>query len=171
MRRRNAAAEETAVTTDINDRVLLDIENGVATLTLNRPNALNALDPALADALSAGLSRCEEDDAIRAVVLRGAGENFMAGGDIKMFAGLLNEPDGPRRGYFERLIHQVHASILIMRRMPKPIVASVRGAALHVARLDAAAIVRPLGRRRGGLAHACGKFTVATVATAAPAWR
>jgi 2-(1,2-epoxy-1,2-dihydrophenyl)acetyl-CoA isomerase len=117
------------VTTDINDRVLLDIEDGVATLTLNRPNALNALDPALAEALAAGLSRCEEDDAIRAVVLRGAGENFMAGGDIKMFAGLLNEPDGPRRGYFERLIHQVHASILIMRRMPKPIIASVRGAA------------------------------------------
>jgi enoyl-CoA hydratase/carnithine racemase len=80
MRRRNAAAEETAVTTDINDRVLLDIENGVATLTLNRPNALNALDTALAEALSAGLSRCEEDDAIRAVVLRGAGDNFMAGG-------------------------------------------------------------------------------------------
>jgi 2-(1,2-epoxy-1,2-dihydrophenyl)acetyl-CoA isomerase len=117
------------LTTDINDRVLLDIENGVATLTLNRPAALNALDTALADALAAGLMRCEEDDTVRAVVLRGAGDNFMAGGDIKMFGALLNEPSGPRRGYFERLIHQVHDSIILMRRMPKPIVASIRGAA------------------------------------------
>ncbi|WP_247881106.1 enoyl-CoA hydratase/isomerase family protein [Skermanella sp. TT6] len=117
------------MTTDINDRVLLDIAGGVATLTLNRPGALNALDTKLAEGLSAGLSRCEEDDAVRAVVIRGAGDNFMAGGDIKMFSALLAESSGARRSYFERLIHQVHESIVILRRMPKPVVASVRGAA------------------------------------------
>ncbi|QQP89724.1 enoyl-CoA hydratase [Skermanella sp. TT6] len=124
-----AARKGHALTTDINDRVLLDIAGGVATLTLNRPGALNALDTKLAEGLSAGLSRCEEDDAVRAVVIRGAGDNFMAGGDIKMFSALLAESSGARRSYFERLIHQVHESIVILRRMPKPVVASVRGAA------------------------------------------
>jgi 2-(1,2-epoxy-1,2-dihydrophenyl)acetyl-CoA isomerase len=115
--------------TTINDRVLIDITDGIATVTLNRPQALNALDTAMAEALPAALSRCEEDPAVRAVVLRGAGDNFMAGGDIKMFGALLKEPDGPRRAYFERLIHQVHYSILLLRRMPKPVVAAVKGAA------------------------------------------
>ena len=112
-----------------NTHVSIEIDGGVATVTLNRPEALNALDTAMAEGLYAALARCEDDAAVRAVVLTGAGDHFMAGGDIRMFAGLLNEPHAVRRVYFEKLIHQVHAAILLLRRMPKPVIASVRGAA------------------------------------------
>lgn len=112
----------------INDRVLLDIVDGVATITLNRPAALNALDVALAEGLGAACARCEDDAAVRAVVLRGAGEAFMAGGDIKMFATLFQDVPLARRAFFERLVQQVHAGIVVLRRMPKPVIASVHGA-------------------------------------------
>lgn len=113
----------------VNESVLLDVEGGVATVTLNRPDALNALDLPMAEGLAGAMARCEEDAAIRAVVLRGAGSAFMAGGDLKTFAALFGEPRGSQRAFFERLIQQVHQGILIMRRMPKPIVAAVHGPA------------------------------------------
>lgn len=112
----------------INDRVLVDIADGVATVRLNRPEALNVLDASMTEALAAAFARVEADDTARAVVVTG-GETFMAGGDIRMFAALLQERQEAQRAYFERLIHQVHATILMMRRMPKPLVAGVRGAA------------------------------------------
>ncbi|HSK39902.1 MAG TPA: enoyl-CoA hydratase [Arenibaculum sp.] len=115
--------------TEINDSVLLDVADGVATVTLNRIQALNALDALMVEGLYAAFAKCEEDAAVRAVVVRGAGEVFMGGGDIKMFATLLNEPRGAQRSFFERMIHQVHQTVVLMRRIPKPIVASVRGPA------------------------------------------
>jgi len=111
-----------------NDSVLLDLDGAVATLTLNRPQALNALDLAMTDALRATTERVEGDPAIRAVVLRGAGNHFMAGGDIKWFNTMLDIPAGERRARFERLISDVHGSILRLRRMGKPVIASVHGA-------------------------------------------
>jgi 2-(1,2-epoxy-1,2-dihydrophenyl)acetyl-CoA isomerase len=113
----------------VNESVLLDVEDGVATVTLNRPEALNALDLIMAEGLAGAMARCEDDPAIRAVVLRGTGPAFMAGGDLKTFAALLGEPRGTRRAFFEQLIQQVHQGILAMRRMPKPIVAAVHGPA------------------------------------------
>ncbi|HZH29058.1 MAG TPA: enoyl-CoA hydratase [Azospirillaceae bacterium] len=111
----------------MNDRVLMEIDGGVATLTLNRPQALNALDRAMTDAIAAAVARCEMDPGIKAVVLRG-GEHFMAGGDLKEFVGHIQSPAADRRTVFESLIHEVHASIETLRRMPKPVVAGVRGA-------------------------------------------
>jgi 2-(1,2-epoxy-1,2-dihydrophenyl)acetyl-CoA isomerase len=113
--------------TDLNDRVRLDLSGGVAVVTLDRPEALNALDAPMAEGLYAALARCEADEAVRAVVLRGAGGAFMAGGDVKMFAALLDEPGASPRAFFERLIHTVHQSILLLRRMPKPVVAAIHG--------------------------------------------
>lgn len=112
-----------------NDTVLLNIEGGIATLTLNRPQALNALDLAMVDGLRDATERVESDDAVRVVVLRGAGAHFMAGGDIKWFHGLLDTPEAERRKQFERLIEAVHSSVIRLRRMPKPVIASVQGAA------------------------------------------
>lgn len=112
-----------------NDTVLLDIDGGIATLTLNRPQAMNALDLAMSAALRDATEQVEHDAAVRVVVLRGAGAHFMAGGDIKWFHGLLDAPAAERRSRFERLIAEVHGSVLRLRRMGKPVLASVQGAA------------------------------------------
>ncbi|MDD5248773.1 MAG: enoyl-CoA hydratase [Rhodocyclaceae bacterium] len=112
-----------------NDTVLLDVADGIATVTLNRPQALNALDLAMSAALRDVTERIESDAAVRAVVLRGAGAHFMAGGDIKWFHAMLDTPAAERRARFERLIAEVHGSVLRLRRMGKPVVASVQGAA------------------------------------------
>ncbi|WP_321804099.1 enoyl-CoA hydratase/isomerase family protein [Burkholderia sp. BCC1993] len=110
--------------------VLLDIHasTGVATVTLNRPTALNALDYTLTECLRDAVGRVEFDDEVRAVVLQSAGEHFMAGGDIKTFHATLRQPPDERRRLFERFISDVHESIIRIRRMEKPVVASVRGA-------------------------------------------
>ena len=108
--------------------VLLEIDGAIATVTLNRPEALNSLDLAMTSGLRDVTERLESDAAIRAVLLRGAGEHFMAGGDIKWFHAALDRPDDERRHMFERLLAEVHASVTRLRRMAKPVVASVQGA-------------------------------------------
>ena len=108
--------------------VLVAREGGVATLTLNRPKALNALDRELTLALQQELLSVEKDEGIRCVVLRG-GEHFMAGGDLKWFKSLSDgKSPAENRAQFEGFIHEAHAIILCLRRMPKPVIASVRGA-------------------------------------------
>ena len=108
--------------------LLTDVDQSVATITLNRPKVLNALDGALADALHRALAEAERDAAVRCVVLRGAGGHFMAGGDLKLFFGELDRPPAARREHFERFVQRVHPIVQLLRRMPKPVVASVDGA-------------------------------------------
>lgn len=109
--------------------ILLTVEGTVATVTLNRPAARNALDEATARLLLDALLKVEQDDAVRVVVLRGAGEHFAAGGDVKTFARLLREEIPERRqAILEELVGVVHEGVLALRRMPKPVLASVRGA-------------------------------------------
>ena len=104
-------------------------EGGVRTLTLNRPKALNALNRELTLALRDAVFAAEQDRAVRCLVLRG-GEHFMAGGDLKWFHEQVAQADpAALRVQFEGFIHEVHAMILSLRRMPKPVLASVRGAA------------------------------------------
>src|SRR6266480_6263660 len=110
-------------------QVLTEAGQGIATITLNRPAALNALTPQMMEGLIDATARAERDDEIRCVVIRGAGENFMAGGDVKSFHKSLTED---RDAYLRRREMQVvaaHQLIYQLRRMPKPFVVSVRGAA------------------------------------------
>jgi len=105
------------------------IEGGIATVTLNRPQALNALNGAMTEGLTAALQAVERDDAVRCVVLRGAGDHFMAGGDIKFFVDQFAQKTGEdRRQTFEAFVHAVHPVIRSLRRMRKPVIASVHGA-------------------------------------------
>jgi 2-(1,2-epoxy-1,2-dihydrophenyl)acetyl-CoA isomerase len=108
--------------------VLVEREGAVATITLNRPEALNALNRELTLGLRESLFSMEVDETVRCVVIRG-GEHFMAGGDLKWFKS-MSEGRSPaeNRVQFEGFIHEVHALIVSLRRMPKPVVASVRGA-------------------------------------------
>ncbi len=112
----------------MNDTVLLSRDGPVATLTLNRPDALNSLDHAMIDALVAHTATVAADDSLRVVVLRGAGRHFMAGGDIRSFAERLSEPPATRSEGFSRMIGRLHAAIEHLHRMPHPVVGCVHGA-------------------------------------------
>jgi len=68
--------------------VLLSFEAGVATLTLNRPEAANGMNITLMQALHAAILRCHREPGVRVVHLRGAGRNFCAGGDVRQFAAM-----------------------------------------------------------------------------------
>jgi 2-(1,2-epoxy-1,2-dihydrophenyl)acetyl-CoA isomerase len=108
--------------------LLVEREGSVATLTLNRPDALNTLDYALMDALVAAAADVAADDALRVVVLRGAGRHFMAGGDLRTFAADLAKPPAQRNADFRRTIGRLHSAIEHFHRMPHPVVAQVHGA-------------------------------------------
>ncbi|WP_269139703.1 enoyl-CoA hydratase/isomerase family protein [Burkholderia stagnalis] len=90
--------------------------------------ALNTLDRALSDGLRDALAPVEFDDAVRAVVLQGARSHFMAGGDLKIFHAMLDRAPDDRRQQFEHFIADVHEAIIRIRRVGKPVIASVRGA-------------------------------------------
>ncbi len=113
-----------------NPTVEASVDGGVCTITLNRPDALNALDRDMATALVAVTRAAAAEGGIRAVLVRGGGAHFMAGGDIRTFSAWLEElPDrSERRDRFESFIHQVHPCILAVAGMPKPVLACVRGA-------------------------------------------
>ena len=109
--------------------VLASTANGVTTVTLNRPKALNALNRDLTLVLRDAVMAAELDAAVRCLVIRG-GEHFMAGGDVKSFHERLAARSGAATKIeFESFIHDVHTIIISLRRMPKPVVASVSGAA------------------------------------------
>src|SRR5439155_16998187 len=102
----------------MNQPVLLTRDGAVATLTLNRPDALNALDFAMVDALVARTAEVADDDSLQVVVLRGAGKHFMAGGDIRTFAEALGRPPADRERTFHDMVGRVHAATEHLHRMP-----------------------------------------------------
>jgi 2-(1,2-epoxy-1,2-dihydrophenyl)acetyl-CoA isomerase len=108
--------------------LLLERSGTVATLTLNRPEALNTLDFTLMDALVAATAEVAADDTLRVVVIRGAGKHFMAGGDLRTFEGELAKPPEKRKEDFRRMIARLHSAIEALHRMPHPVVARVQGA-------------------------------------------
>src|SRR5208282_4762586 len=106
---------------------LLDnLEAGVLTLTLNRPERLNALNAALIEGLSAGIGRAATDPGCRAVLVTGAGRGFCAGADL---ANRAFSPGGARPDLGQTLEKGVNPLIRAMRNLPKPIVCAVNGAA------------------------------------------
>ncbi len=108
----------------MSDELLVDIESGIATITFNRPAALNALNEFAILAFGRACNTVEHDLTVRCVVLRGAGPAFLSGGDVSFFADRIDEL--PRIS--SQLTAELHAAILALRRMGKPVVASVHGA-------------------------------------------
>jgi len=106
----------------------VEVEDGVATLTLNRPASRNALNREMADALLAALTDVGRDAAVRCVVVTGAGESFCSGGDVKMFAEVMGADRATREAHFEGFAGHVHQLITALRGLPKPSLASARGA-------------------------------------------
>lgn len=108
----------------MNSTVLLSVDGAIATVTLNRPAQLNALNDAMMFGLRDVLMQVEQDANIRVVVLKGAGKAFMAGGDVAMFHAKKDEVSS----LFHELGGTFHDSIKALRRMRKPVLASVQGA-------------------------------------------
>lgn len=105
----------------------LQVDAGVASITLNHPESLNALDYELAVDLNACLQTVANDASVRSVVLGGAGGHFIAGGDIAYFNAKL-QGDGEVKEAVGPMFEHVHGSIQTLRTMPQPVVASVEGA-------------------------------------------
>jgi 2-(1,2-epoxy-1,2-dihydrophenyl)acetyl-CoA isomerase len=112
----------------MNTTLLLDRDGAIATLTLNRPALLNALDAEMIDALITHSAALAADDGVRCVIIKGAGRHFMAGGDIRSFGGQLADTPNDRRRHFTRMVEHMHAAIENLQRMPHPVLASVHGA-------------------------------------------
>ena len=109
--------------------VLLRLDaDGVAVLTLNRPEARNALSEALIDALSTELERIAADRAVRAVVLAGRGPAFSAGHDLKELTARRADPDRGR-AYFADLMARCSALMQRIVRLPQSVIAAVEGVA------------------------------------------
>jgi len=108
------------------ETVLLDQADGVATVTLNRPDVLNSFNATLHRELEDALKRAERDAAVRAVVVTGAGRAFCAGQDLKAH---LDETEGRSRTIAHVLREQYNPLILRLRNLEKPVLAAVNGVA------------------------------------------
>lgn len=109
--------------------VLLQREDGLAILTLNRPEQLNTLDLAMAQALHEAFATLAADESVRAVLFTARGKYFCAGGHVPEFGGLVRQGVAERQDYFTRLIHHVHATAELIASLRAPVVACVQGGA------------------------------------------
>lgn len=109
--------------------VELAVEDKIAIVTLNRPEVRNAINDAMRSELVAVLERVAADQAVRALVLTGAGKGFCSGGDIAGMKERLTAPSGQVGFNGWRRQGQVHKSVGLLHGMPKPVIAAVNGAA------------------------------------------
>jgi enoyl-CoA hydratase/carnithine racemase len=105
------------------NKIILEIEDGIAWITLNNPDKYNALDTEMRRELKRCLEDLSKDNTIRVVVIKGAGDSFSAGADLKLFA-----EAGPEE--ITQFLEEYGTSIVlgkIIREMPKPVIAAVHG--------------------------------------------
>ncbi len=116
----------------MSDVVLTSTEDSVLVITLNRPESLNAMNPAMLDTLAAVAARAADDPAVRCVVVTGAGRAFSAGGDVKAMAE-SNEraAAGSGAGLVSRVdvLRQQEEVSRLLHEMPKPTIAAINGVA------------------------------------------
>ena len=113
------------------ETVNVSVADGAATIELNRPGMLNAWNAQLGADLLAALRASAEDDAVRAVVITGAGRAFSSGADLKDLSGGETTPDG-RPDVYRTLTERYHPIMQAIREMPKPVVGAVNGPAVGI---------------------------------------
>ncbi|MCW2498155.1 enoyl-CoA hydratase/isomerase family protein [Jatrophihabitans sp.] len=104
--------------------VLLDLADGIATLTLNRPSAGNALNMELATLLHRHAESLASNADVRVVVIRATGKLFCAGGDVRDMAGATD-----RSGFLRELADGMHRALLALRELTVPLIVAVQGPA------------------------------------------
>src|SRR5690349_2634911 len=105
------------------DTVLSRIENGVAYLSLNRPEKFNSFNREMAMALQAELDKCADDEQVRCIYIAGSGKAFCAGQDLSE----ATDPNGPE---MERIVEEHYNPLITrLRTIEKPIIAAVNGVA------------------------------------------
>lgn len=107
--------------------LIYTVQDSVATLTLNRPERLNALGDTLRDDLYDAVSKSAADPQVRVLVITGAGRGFCSGGDVKSMKERSEAPEAPP--WTDKFAPMRDRIILAMRDCPKPIIAAVNGAA------------------------------------------
>lgn len=107
------------------ETLLYDVKGAVATITLNRPEAANALDLAMCRELQEAALAAREDAAVRAVVIGARGRLFCSGGDLSAFG---EAGEGAPRLLRQMTLH-LHAAVALLARMDAPVVAAVGGTA------------------------------------------
>ena len=109
------------------ESLIYEAKDGIATLTLNRPDRLNALGGTLRDDLFDAVTRSAADPEVRVMVVTGAGKGFCSGGDVKAMG---EAKAGQReRPLIEKIAPSRDRTLLAMREAPQPIIAAVNGAA------------------------------------------
>jgi len=108
----------------MSDTIIYEIKDRICTITMNRPDVLNALDAELINALDAAVDRAAEDKEVKVVILTGAGRGFCSGGDVR---GVGGASDGPR---IERKSPaRGRSAFQLLHTMGKPTIAAVNGPA------------------------------------------
>lgn len=107
--------------------VLLEVADGVATITFNRPEAMNSLDVTTKEALLAAVTQVAADSAVRCVVLTGTGRAFCVGQDLKEHVEILHSQSSD--ALFETVERHYNPIVTTLVGMPKPVIAAVNGVA------------------------------------------
>jgi len=102
-----------------------DEQTGVATVTFNRPDVLNAINTCMAEAFLEAVKGLKEQPGLRCIVITGAGKAFMAGGDVASMAGTPEHT----LTFINSLLVPLNEAILLLRSLDAPIIAGVKGAA------------------------------------------
>ena len=118
---------DTAVT-DTAAPVLLEVTDGIATVTLNRPATLNALSEEILAALQSTWDEIADRSDVHVAILRGAGKNFCAGHNLKEMTARRADDDGGR-AHFQELFATCSKMMTSIVRLPKPVIAQVHGIA------------------------------------------
>jgi 2-(1,2-epoxy-1,2-dihydrophenyl)acetyl-CoA isomerase len=117
----------------MSEDLLTAIDGAVARITFNRPEARNAVNQGMLAAMHRFLQSIEHDRRVRCIVISGAGDHFMAGGDVIGFKEALERSSEQRRAEFESRLQSTAPLFTQMARVPQPIVARVQGAAAGAA--------------------------------------
>jgi enoyl-CoA hydratase/carnithine racemase len=111
------------------EQITYEVTDRIATITLNRPERLNAYTPTMRRELAAAFRQCDADDAVRVVIVTGAGRGFCAGADLTEGSSAFDRADRER---YQEQVRQERAADVRPWEMTKPIIAAINGAAVGV---------------------------------------